>query len=48
MEENKNEYMNSDDIATLLIKLYGKYLNYYEENDNYAKAIAMAIRALSD
>ena len=49
MEENKNEFISSDDIAMLLVQLYADYKHYYGiDNDKYAKAIAIAIRMLVD
>lgn len=48
MEENKNEHMSSNEIATLLVSLYADYKNYYGISDNYAKAVAIAIRMLVD
>lgn len=48
MEENKNEHMSPNEIATLLVSLYADYKNYYGISDNYAKAVAIAIRMLVD
>ena len=41
-------YMTTDNIATLLVKLYADYSNDYGENNDYAKAVAIAIRMLTD
>lgn len=59
MTEDTNEYfvgksdMTTDDIAALLVKLYGEYVNKcggfgVSENDNFARAVGMAIRMLTD
>ena len=48
VEENKNEFINSDDVAMLLVQLYADYKHYYGKSDNYAKAVAIAIRMLVD
>ena len=49
MEENKNEFMTSDEVAKLLVKLYADYNHYSgHDNDKYAEAIGIAIRMLSD
>ena len=48
--------MSTDDVAALLVKLYGEYVdscsnkfdNNEDENDDYARAVAIAIRMLSD
>lgn len=46
MEEKE---MSSDRIAELLVELYASYKSYAgETNENYAKAVAIAIRMLSD
>lgn len=51
MEEKE---MSSDKVAELLVQLYADYkiysseLNYHSENPNYAMAVAIAIRMLSD
>ena len=38
-----------NETAALLIKLYADYQHYYGcENDDYAKAVGVAIRKLSD
>lgn len=44
-----NNDIDNDDVATLLVKLYADYQHYYgSENDDYAKAVGIAIRMLSD
>ena len=48
-----NEYMTTDDVAALLVKLYGEYINKCggfgeSQNDNYARAVGIAIRMLTD
>lgn len=41
--------MDLDDVAALLVKLYADYQHYYgSENDDYAKAVAIAIRTIVD
>jgi hypothetical protein len=45
--------MTTDDVAALLVKLYGEYINKCggfgeSQNDNYARAVGIAIRMLSD
>lgn len=37
-----------NEVATLLVKLYADYQHYNGEDDDYAKAIAIAIRMLTD
>ena len=46
---NTGENMCTDDVAGLLVKLYADY-RYYSgsDDDNYAKAVGIAIRMLSD
>ena len=51
--ENTDEYLTTDEVATLLVKLYADYKcatgNYTDENsEKYAKAIGIAIRMLTD
>ena len=57
--EDINEYivgnsdMTTDDVAALLVKLYGEYINKCggfgeSKNDNYARAVGIAIRMLTD
>lgn len=59
MTEDTNEYfvgksdMTTDDIAALLVKLYGEYVNKCggfgeSKNNNFARAVGMAIRMLTD
>ena len=49
MEEKKNEFMTSDEVAKLLVELYADYQEYHDSgNDEYAKAVGIAIRMLSD
>ena len=46
---NTGENMCTDVVACLLVKLYADYQHYYgSENDDYARAVAIAIRMLSD
>ena len=40
--------MTTDDIAMLLVKLYSDYKSYSGENDDYARAVGIAIRMLTD
>ena len=41
--------MGPNEVAALLVKLYGEYKDAYnEDNDNYAIAVGIAIRMLSD
>jgi hypothetical protein len=40
--------MTTDDVAMLLVKLYSDYKSYSGENDDYARAVAIAIRMLAD
>lgn len=41
--------MSANEAATLLVKLYGDYQHYYGgSNDDYAIAVGIAIRMLSD
>lgn len=38
-----------DEIATLLVKLYADYKHYYGcDDDDYARAVAVAVRMLHD
>lgn len=48
-----NDSMTTDDVAALLVKLYGEYINSCggfgeSKNDNYARAVGIAIRMLTD
>ena len=47
-ETNNSDDMNTDDIALLLVKLYADYQCHYGENDDYAKAVAVSVRMLTD
>ena len=40
--------MATDDVAALLVKLYSEYANCCGQNDDYAVAVAVAIRMLTD
>ena len=41
--------MSSDEVATLLVQLYADYQHYYGgDNKEYAQAVGIAIRMLSD
>lgn len=49
----KENYMSSDEVASLLVKLYAEYRRYSDilelsYNSDYAKAVGIAIRMLSD
>lgn len=51
--EKDNDYMTTDEVATLLVKLYADYKcssgNYTDETtEQYAKAVGIAIRMLTD
>lgn len=46
--EEIHDFMSTDEIATLLVKLYADYKYYAGEYDDYAKAVAIAIRMLTD
>ena len=47
--ERTDDQMATDDVAMLLVKLYADYQHYYGSgNDDYAKAVAIAIRMLTD
>lgn len=48
MTEKKFEDMSMDEVATLLVELYADYQHYCSDNEDYAKAVAIAIRMLSD
>ena len=45
-----NNYMSTDEIAIALVKLYAEYMytNNGNHNEDYAEAVAVAIRMLSD
>lgn len=45
----EDDYMTTDEIATLLVKLYADYQHYSGGGDeDYAKAVGIAIRMLTD
>lgn len=47
--ERTDDQMESDEVAALLVKLYAEYKHYTCcDNDDYAKAVGIAIRMLSD
>lgn len=47
--ERTDDQMESDEVAALLVKLYADYKHYTCcDNDDYAKAVGIAIRMLSD
>ena len=51
--EVDNKYLETDDVATLLVELYADYKcatgNYTDEKTKrYAKAVGIAIRMLTD
>ena len=47
--EEANNDTSMDDIATSLVNLYADYRSYTgDTNDEYAKAVAIAIRMLTD
>lgn len=44
-----NNYMSTDEIAIALVKLYAEYMHTNcNHNEDYAEAIAIAIRMLTD
>ena len=44
-----NNYMTTDEIAIALVKLYAEYMHTNcNHNEDYAEAIAIAIRMLTD
>lgn len=46
---NTGESMCTDDVAGLLVKIYADYQHYYgSDNDDYARAVAITIRTLTD
>ena len=45
--ENSNN-MTTDDVAALLVKLYSEYTISCGQNDDYAAAVSVAIKALAD
>jgi hypothetical protein len=46
--EKDNNYLSTDDVAALLVRLYSDYRYFNTENEDYAKAVAIAIRMLTD
>ena len=49
--ENVDDYMETDDVATLLVRLYADYVHKCNDgfhNKGYAKAVGIAIRMLTD
>lgn len=45
----KENYMTTDDVAALLVKLYAEYrVATGDHNDDYAKAVGITIRMLID
>lgn len=53
MDSEYQEVMNSDmgidEVATLLVKLYAEYMYHNGcENEDYAKAVGIAIRMLTN
>ena len=46
---NTGDDMTTDDVAGLLVKLYADYQHYSgTDDDDYARAVAIAIRMLHD
>ena len=53
VRENVDEYMSTDEVATLLVKLYADFqcgTGNYDDNisKKYARAVGIAIRMLTD
>jgi len=46
--ETSEEYMSTDKIAALLVDLYADYRSSCGSNEDYAKAVGIAIRMLTD
>ena len=46
--ETGDRDMSTDDVAALLVKLYADYRYFNTENEDYAIAVAIAVRMLSD
>ena len=51
--ENDNDYMSTDEVAALLVKLYADFQcgtgSYNDDiSEKYAKAVGIAIRMLTD
>lgn len=47
-DKPKNNIENMDDVAKYLIQLYAEYKYHCGDDDDYAYAVAMAIRTLSE
>ena len=39
--------MNNTDLCSMLVQMYADYKGYYGSNDDYARAVAVAVAALS-
>lgn len=50
MENHTNDFMETDEIAALLVKLYAEYMSMTGSchHDKYARAVGIAIRMLTD
>ena len=47
--EKDSNYMSTDEVAALLVKLYAEYrANIGYHNEDYAEAVGIAVRMLSD
>lgn len=46
--EKDDGFMTTDEVAALLVKLYASYARDNGQYDDYAKAVGIAIRMLSD
>lgn len=46
--ESDEPKMTMDEVGALLVKLYADYQSYYGKNKEFATAVAIAIRMLSD
>lgn len=46
--EISSDQMESDEVAALLVKLYASHAMKEGQNDDYAKAVGIAVRMLSD
>lgn len=44
----KDDDMTTDEVAALLVKLYASYVLNNGQYDDYAKAVGIAIRMLTD
>lgn len=48
-EKKSDNYMTTDEIAIALVKLYADYKSYSGfDNEDYAEAVGIAIRMLTD